>query len=599
MYPVSLIVRDRRCLVVGGGGVALRKIQGLVEEGARVEVVATEVVPPIAAMAERGEIALELRAYRGDAAEGWALVFAATDDREVNARVFQDAEAHGVWCNVADDPDYCSFHLAGRVRRGPLQLAISSAGEAPFAVSRLRRLLERRIGEEWAVWMAAASSFRASVRALGVPSADADRLFDRFFEATVDVEGLRARVPTEAEERAWLDSSVDHRAARRDGGRSRPAAGSDGATGFVSLVGAGPGCPGLLTIRGRRRLDAADAVVYDRLAAPALPCDLPVSVELHPVGKTAGIHPMPQEEINALLVRLAREGKRVVRLKGGDPYVFGRGGEEAEVLAAENVPFEVVPGVTSGVAALAWAGIPATHRRQAVRLTLVTAHEAIKRDGPQVRWDLLGQDRSATLVGYMGVTALPMVVHELMASGMEPSTPAAMIERGTTSAQRRVVSNLEHLQRDVEAADLQPPALFVIGPTVEHAARLDWYHALPLAGLRLLTTESNRLQAEALEAAGADVVVVPLPVTPSARVVASALPIDGVLVTSRIDVDWLDDLRDSAALDADAVAWCAGAEAAARARERGWRGVCEVDEGLGGEALASRIARERRSLRAG
>jgi len=163
----------------------------------------------------------------------------------------------------------------------------------------------------------------------------------------------------------------------------------------------------LLTLRGYRRLMAADAVVYDRLAAPALPCDLPGSVELHCVGKTAGRHPVPQEEINAMLIRLAREGKRVVRLKGGDSYVFGRGGEEAEVLAAAGVPFEVVPGVTSGIAAPAWAGIPVTHRREAVRVTLLTAHECAKSGGPQVRWDLLAQDEASTIVGYMGVTALP------------------------------------------------------------------------------------------------------------------------------------------------------------------------------------------------
>jgi uroporphyrinogen III methyltransferase/synthase len=363
-------------------------------------------------------------------------------------------------------------------------------------------------------------------------------------------------------------------------------------TGFVSLVGAGPGCPGLLTIRGRRRLDDADAVVFDRLAAPALPCDLPVDVELHPVGKTAGIHPMPQEEINALLVRLAREGKRVVRLKGGDPYVFGRGGEEAEVLAAEGVPFEVVPGVTSGVAALAWAGIPATHRREAVRLTLLTAHEAIKSDGPQVRWDLLGQDRNATLVGYMGVTALPQVVHELMASGMDPSTPAAMVERGTTASQRRVVSTLEHLQDDIEKAGLQPPALFVIGPTVEHAQRLDWYTGLPLSGRRLMMTAAQAGLGEQLEAAGADVVLVPSPVTPAARVVAAALPIDGIVATNRADVDWLEDARDAAMLRAEAVAWCVGAESAERALERGWKNVVDLDEMLETGALVECLAAE-------
>ncbi|MCJ7754266.1 MAG: uroporphyrinogen-III C-methyltransferase, partial [Thermoanaerobaculales bacterium] len=442
MYPVSLDVRGRRCLVVGGGGVALRKIQGLVEEGARVTVVAPMVVEPVAMMAEKGEIELERRAYQGDATDNWSLIIAATDDREVNRRVFEEAEERGVWCNVADDPQICSFHLPARVRRGGFQMALSSSGDAPFAVARLRRLLERRFGPEWAEWLDASARFRTSVRALDLSPSQQSEVYDDFFAATVDGERLTARVPTEAEERGWLRTKVDHRSisahpAPTAAGGCREARSG---TGFVALVGGGPGCPGLLTVRGRRRLAEADAVVYDRLAAGALPVDLAAHVELHPVGKVAGNHPIPQSEINALLVRLAREGKRVVRLKGGDPYVFGRGGEEAEVLAEEGIRFEVVPGVTSGVAALAWAGIPATHRRESVRLTLLTAHEAIKGDGPQVRWDLLAQDEHATLVGYMGVTALPTVVERLLEAGMAPDTPAAMVQQGTTAAQRTVVS---------------------------------------------------------------------------------------------------------------------------------------------------------------
>jgi uroporphyrin-III C-methyltransferase/precorrin-2 dehydrogenase/sirohydrochlorin ferrochelatase len=588
-----MIVKDRRCLVVGGGGVALRKIQGLVEEGAKVTVVTREAVEPIVAMAERGEIQLELREYHADAADGWALVFAATDDREVNARVFRDAEEHGLWCNVADDPEYCTFHLPARIRRGPLQMAIGSAGEAPFAVSRLRRLLERRFGEEWGEWLAAASRFRDSVRRLDLDSAAGNELFDRFFEATVDAEGLTSRVPTEAEEREWLGSPVDHRMVERD--RPTPAKPVCGEVqpdlGMVSLVGAGPGCPGLMTVRGQRRLSEADAVVYDRLAAPAIPWDLPASVELHPVGKTAGSHPMPQEEINALLVRLAREGKKVVRLKGGDPYVFGRGGEEAEVLEAEGIRFEVVPGVTSGVAALAWAGIPATHRREAVRLTLLTAHEAIKRDGPQVRWDLLGQDRNATIVGYMGVTALPEVVHQLMASGMDPETPAAMVERGTTAAQRSVVSTVRDLERDMEAAGIRPPALFAIGPTVGHAHRLNWYERLPLAGYRLMLTSDRLSLARVLEERGADAVIMPTPVTPAARVAASALPLTGVVVCGAADVDWLHDERDAAGSNGDLLAWCLGPDAAKRARERGWTHIVELDSDPDCDELANDIAK--------
>lgn len=592
MYPVMLDVRGRKCLVVGGGGVALRKVQGLLEEAALVTVIAPEVVGPLATMAAQDEIALELRPYDGDADNGWALVFAATDDREVNAGVFRDAELAGVWCNVADDPELCSFHLPARIRRGPLQLALGSGGEAPFAIRRLRQLLERRLGEEWAEWFDAAARYRLAVRSLSLDSSRENVLFDQFFAATVDGDRLTARVPTAAEEQTWLQAPVDHRAVEER--RPRHAAGAcrdeRHGEGFVSLVGAGPGCPGLLTVRGRRRLAEADAVVFDRLAAPALPCDLPPTAELHPVGKVAGIHPMPQEEINALLVRLAREGKRVVRLKGGDPYVFGRGGEEAEVLAEEGIRFEIVPGVTSGVAALAWVGIPATHRREAVRLTLLTAHEALKSDGPQVRWDLLAMDPHATLVGYMGVTALPAVVEKLLEAGMPPDTPAAMVERGTTAGQRHVVSTLEDLPSAVEREGIGPPALFAIGPTVRHSQHLDWYNRLPLAGQRLLLAATDPRLAATLEDAGADVLELPSAASPAARVVIAAMPLTGCVVRDRAEVDWLDRERDNPGWGPHVTAWCLGPEAAERARERGWPTVVEIEEGLECSELVSLLA---------
>lgn len=595
MYPVMLDVKDRSCLVVGGGGVALRKAQGLVEDGARVTVVAPEAVEPLEKMAAAGRLVLKRRRYEASEAAGYALVIAATDDREVNTQVYADADGAGIWVNVADDPELCSFHLPGRVRRGSLQLAIGTAGRAPFVVRRLRRLLERRFGAEWAEWVSAASRFRDRVRALGLAASEQEALFDHFFEQTVDPEALRARVPTANEEAGWVTAPVDH--FTESVVESETSCGCRDAAsrrGFVSLVGAGPGCPGLLTVRGRQRLFEADAVVFDRLAAPALPCALPAEVELHPVGKHAGSHPIPQEEINALLVRLARRGLRVVRLKGGDPYVFGRGGEEAEVLKAEGIGFEVVPGVTSGVAAMAWAGIPVTHRREAVRLTLLTAHEAVKSDGPQVRWDLLAQDKNATIIGYMGVTALPEVVHQLLGGGMDPQTPAAMVEQGTTAAQRRVVSTLVDLPAAVAEAGIKPPALFAIGPTVRHSENLDWFSRMPLAGERLVVPDTAEIMTHRLEDAGAEVVAVPFPVTPAARVVMAALPITGCVVTSPAEVDWLHEERSGAGWSSDVRSWCVGEKAAARARERGWRGVQTLEEGMSCDRLVASISAVRR-----
>jgi uroporphyrinogen III methyltransferase/synthase len=288
-------------------------------------------------------------------------------------------------------------------------------------------------------------------------------------------------------------------------------------------------------------------------------------------------------------VRLGAQGRRVVRLKGGDPDVFGRGGEEAEALAAAGVPFEIVPGVTSGVAVPAWIGVPVTHRREAVRLTLVTAHESVKRDGPQVRWDLMAQDRHATIVGYMGVTSLPNVVTELLRSGMSATTPAAMVQHGTTAAQRSVVSTLAELPDAVARAGLGPPGLFVIGPTVEHAERLDWVGRRPLGRERLLVPASAPDLVDALEAAGADVVAVPRAMTPAARVVMRALPLTGCVMRTRTDVEALEEERDGLEWKDGATVWCLGPEPAERARTRRWPGVEEVEAGSSGSDLVEQI----------
>lgn len=322
---------------------------------------------------------------------------------------------------------------------------------------------------------------------------------------------------------------------------------------------------------------AADAVVCDRLAATALPPDLPVRVELHWVGKTAGHHPVPQGEIQALLERLASEGKRVVRLKGGDPYVFGRGGEEADALDRAGIPFEVVPGVTAGLAVPGYAGIPVTYRREAVRVTMVTAHEAIKSEGPQVRWDLIGADPHATVLGYMGVTSLPKVVRELLAAGMDPNTPAAMIHSGTTSAQRVVRAPVAELPDRVAEAGWPPPGLFIIGQTARHAGKLDWFGRRPLSGQRIVMVAPAGPLGELLELGGAELVPVPLPVTPAARVVMGALPLTGCVLRSADEVDALDEERDGPGWGPELCAWCLDAAASERALQLGWSKVESVD----------------------
>ncbi len=617
MYPVMLNLSERPALVVGGGEVALRKAEGLLEAGARVTVLAPVCLPALRELIQRRRIALRERAFHSGDTHGFGIVFATTDDRAVNAQVFEEAKAAGIWVNVADDPELCTFHLPARVKRGAFQLAIASAGGAPFVVRRLRQLFERKLGEEWAEWLDAATRFRRAVHDLHLPRAAAEERYDAFFAGTVDADRLRARVPGAQELSAWLAPEVAtpealrphpmphaHSAAsigpispirpiglidateREDSARGNASVPAPGHNGFdavararlplVSLVGAGPGDPGLLTVRARTRLREADAIVYDRLAIGALPCDLKRDVELHGVGKEAGHHSVPQEETNALLVRLGREGRRTVRLKGGDPLVFGRGSEEAEALTQAGIPYEIVPGVTSGIGALASAGIPPTHRGESVRLTLVTAHESSKSDGPQVRWDLLAQDPHATLVGYMGVSSLPAVVAKLVEAGMPADTPAALVARGTSSRQRVVVSTLTALEKAGTAAGIQPPALFVIGSTVRHAAALDWFSRRPLFGQRLgLFTPAGALGA-ALDRAGAEVLEAQRPLSETARVVIGSAPLSGWLLRDAAEVDAVEEDRCCSGWTSHVRAVGLSPAAAQRARQRGWQHVVEV-----------------------
>ena len=562
-----LCLERAHCLVVGGGEVALRKVERLLRERADVTVVAPDAVAELQRLAAGGAVVWEPRPYASGEAGDYRLVFAATDHRNVNRSVRDDARAAGVWVNVADDPELCSFHLPAHLERGPLQIAIGSGGGAPFVVRRLRGVLERRLDHAWSAWAGAAARFREMARSSGAVGERREQLFDRFFAETVDEERLRVRVPAAAEMEAWIA-----------GGRAEP--GTRGG-GFVSLVGAGPGNGGLLTLRGHRRLAAADAIVYDRLAEEALPCDLPDGIELHAVGKEAGNHPVPQDEINALLVALAREGKRVVRFKGGDPYVFGRGGEEALALRAAGIPFEVVPGVSTGVAGPAFAGVPVTQRRVSSQVTYFTAHPAAA-EGSVAAEPLLAPPADHTLVGFMGVGNLAAVGSALQEQGVAAATPALLVERATTARQRSVPATVGTLAEVAEREAVKAPALLVVGEAVRLAPELGWHERLPLAKVRVVLVAPAGELGDALELAGAEVVTVKLPLTASARVAVAAAPVTAWLARWAPEAAAL--CRELSHHAEGATAVCAGHEVANAARAGGWQRVREI--GAACEAVA-------------
>jgi len=557
MYPVMLDLRGRRCLLVGAGQIAHRKLPRLLSEGASVTVVAPAVIEPIARLAAEGKVSLLERRFDDSDVKDCQLVLVATGDRAVDRQVTEAARARGIWVNVADVPELCDFYLPAVVQRGDLQLSIASGGGAPFAVRRLRELFERKIGPLWSDWMAGAKGFRQRVQAAGLSGAVADEVYDRFFARTVDEHALSVRIPTEHELAEWIAPE----------GKRAPES-----VGHVSLVGAGPGNPGLLTVLGLDRLRSADAIVFDRLAISTIPLDLPDRVELHNVGKEAGRHPVPQEQINVLLSRLAREGKRVVRLKGGDPFVFARGGEEALALRREGIPCEVIPGVTAGIAVPAAAGIPVTFRGEAVRLTFVTAHEG---GTPQVRWDLLAQDAHATLVGYMGVSTLAEVSAALLAAGMNGLTPAAVIEQGTLPRQRSVRAPLSEIAKVAATSGIQSPAIFVIGQVVAHAEVLDSSRRGLLAGARFGMFAPRSALSKALQDAGAQILLAPAPLTAAARLVIGSAPLSGWIVQTVGELDVLARERATNGLPGHTTLWCADAQLAAAAREQRWSSVEE------------------------
>ena len=474
-YPVFLNLRGRRAVVIGGGAVAEQKVLGLLGAGAHVTVVSPETTRRLADLAAAGGIELRRRPYRsGDLAGAW-LAIAGTDDRGANARVWAEAEREGVLLNAVDDLDHCSFIAPAIHREGDITVAISTSGKSPALAARLRHRVARLVGPAEARLCDVLGALRPEVAAR-VPDARArTALWYRIVDSDViefvrrgDMEGARERIDELVSEAGPLESRLGPapEAALPGYGQSRAASSlADEDTSVVYLVGAGPGDPGLITARGLDILRSADVVVYDRLVAPALVAEAPPTAERVFVGKRShgDSADLAQEEINALLVDRARRGLTVVRLKGGDPFVFGRGAEECEALHAAGVPFHVVPGVTSAVAVPAAAGIPVTHRRLASAFAVVTGHEC---DGvSDLDWESLA--RVPTLVVLMGLSALPEITAQLLAHGADPDTPAAVIASGTLPAQRTVVATLGTLAQRVAAEGLEPPATVVVGEVVQ------------------------------------------------------------------------------------------------------------------------------------
>ena len=470
LYPLFARLDGHPVLVVGGGAVARRKVAALRAAGAQVTVGAPALDPELARLAVEGAIAHRAGAFDAAWLDAAWLVIAATDDRATNRAVADAAHARRLWVNVVDDIALSSFHVPALVRRGPLQVAISSGGGAPVLARLLRSRIEALLDASWSALAELLESRRAALRARLPDAAQRRRWVERLLAGEVP-RLLRARQPAAAE-RAFD-------AALRDA--DAPASGA------VALVGAGPGDPGLLTLHALRALGEADVVVHDALVGEEVLALARRDADFVDVGKRAGGIGATQDAIHATLLAHARAGKRVVRLKGGDPFVFGRGGEELQFLRAHGIACEVVPGVTAALACAAYAGIPLTHRDHASSLRLLTAHG--REGGGDLDWAALARAtrKRETLAVYMGVAGLARLRDGLLAHGGRAGLPFALIEQGTRPAQRVVTGPLAELPELARRHAVASPALLILGDVAALAAELHWFGPPPLGGPRRST----------------------------------------------------------------------------------------------------------------
>ncbi|MEZ5476909.1 MAG: siroheme synthase CysG [Thiolinea sp.] len=457
-YPVFLNLKNRPCLVVGGGKVAERKVETLLQAGARVTVVAPAQTPDLAAIMARHpqQADYQARTFQPQDLDGRLLVIAATDQRTVNQQVAELAQQQNILVNVVDDPEACSFIVPSIVDRSPVCIAVSTGGASPVLARQLRMKLETMVPSSCGKLAAITEAYRDRVKQ-HFPQPEQRK---HFWEKAL-------RGPF-----AELVYTGNEDAARKllEDMLNDPDHGSK--VGEVYLVGAGPGDPDLLTFRALRLMQQADVMVYDRLVAKSILDMASQHATRIYVGKEKSNHAVPQDKINDLLVELALQGKRVLRLKGGDPFIFGRGGEEIETLAEHGIPFQVVPGVTAASGCASYAGIPLTHRDYAQSCTFATGH--LKDGSIDLDWDKLARPRQ-TIVFYMGLTGIQVISRELIAHGLPAETPAALVEQGTTRNQRVHIGTLATLPALVAEREVRAPTLTIVGEVVNLHDKLHWY----------------------------------------------------------------------------------------------------------------------------
>ena len=454
--PIFFNIKNRLCVVIGGGEVATRKVAMLLKADAAVTLYSPELCHELEDLANASKIKYIESSFEASQLTGACLVIAATDDEAVNIAVSVAAKAQSIPVNVVDAPDLCTFTMGSIIDRSPVVIAISSEGNAPVLARYIRTKIETMLPATYGRIAAIAGEFREQVKAKFATTQARRRFWEGVLQGPMVERVLSGQEQAARELLSKLLNDADTGTQK----------------GEVFLVGGGPGDPDLLTFRALRLMQQCDVCVYDKLVSPEVMELVRRDAELIYVGKSRDQHTLPQEEINELLAKLALQGKRVLRLKGGDPFIFGRGGEEIETLMQHGVPFQVVPGITAANGVSSYAGIPLTHRDYAQACLFITGH--LKDGTIDLDWAAMARPNQ-TVVIYMGLVGLADICKRLIEEGVSPDMPAAVIQQGTTQRQRVVTATLKDLAEKVGAAEMKPPCLTIIGEVVQLREKLNWF----------------------------------------------------------------------------------------------------------------------------
>jgi uroporphyrin-III C-methyltransferase / precorrin-2 dehydrogenase / sirohydrochlorin ferrochelatase len=459
--PIFFNIKNRPCVVIGGGDVAMRKVSMLLKASAAITLYSPEICHELQNLVDAEKIKYVAEKFNKNQLLGACMVIAATDDESVNEAVSLAAKAQNIPVNVVDAPHLCTFTMGSIIDRSPVVIAISSEGNAPVLARYIRAKIETMLPATYGRIADIAGEFRDAVKAKFTTTQSRRIFWEGVLQGSFVERVLSGQEQAAREQLARLIDDAD---ATKNQGE-------------VFLVGGGPGDPDLLTFRALRLMQQCDVCVYDKLVSPEVMELVRRDAELIFVGKSRDQHTMPQEEINELLAKLALQGKRVLRLKGGDPFIFGRGGEEIETLMAHGVPFQVVPGITAANGVSSYAGIPLTHRDYAQACLFITGHLKANENKEltlDLDWVAMSRPRQ-TVVIYMGLVGLKQICEKLIEHGVASTMPVAVVQQGTTQRQKVVTATLADLHEKVEAAQMKPPCLTIIGEVVKLRETLNWF----------------------------------------------------------------------------------------------------------------------------